>query len=438
MCCRPVKGVVIATRSASKYFSSSSSSSSQQLLRRESVRIFFQLLIAANLVQQVVASAIVGPKGPTIDYCGPECSQTRGIAPTLWGGVVTLVSLTIDAWGFASASEFAWRLLLVFVAGPIMPVWSLIEVLGKAFVGMNLTKKLGKSSFTLAKSNATNIIAQCDVLLGMSEDAATRFPVLHTEQNYSIDVLLTPLEVGNRRESEALVLLNDRGKEALLRADVLPKYEQLRFLQGYSGLAITVSAAQAIGYIYGVIARATEGLQVSPIERICMALSFVVMVKAGLYTVASSCHHPLLLHLPPGSEEAVLEACKETKYDENDELKVEIRTLLYTELVLLLLLALAIIAILHLIGPDTFDALPSFFFGVGLFLQMIIAVLMFGQSIHVPSFLRTKACSIFVVAVCSLVNVAAYSLSAVATIKNWHRSEFDIRSGLSDILPHIG
>jgi uncharacterized membrane protein len=63
---------------------------------------------------------------------------------------------------------------------------------------------------------------------------------------------------------------------------------------------------------------------------------------------------------------------------------------------------------------------------------------MFGQSIHVPSFLRTKACSIFVVAVCSLVNVAAYSLSAVATIKNWHRSEFDIRSGLSDILPHIG
>lgn len=402
--------------------------------RREHCHPSLKLLMALNLAQLVMAL----PKGPVINYCGGTCSETRELAPTIWGGIVTLVSLTIDAWGFASASEFAWRLLLVFVAGPIMPVWSLIEVLGKAFVGMNLTRKLGRSTLTLAKSNATNIIAQCDVLLGMSEDAAIRFPVLHTEQNYSIDVLLTPLEVGNRRDSEALVLLNDRGKEALLRANVLPKYEQLRFLQGYSGLAIAVSATQAFGYIFGVITRATEGLPVSPLERICMALSFIVVTKAGLYTIASSCHHPLLLHVPAEHEESVLDACKDTKYDEDDEFKVELKTLIYTEVVLLLLLSLAVLAISFLLKVSLLDALPTFFFACGLFLQMVIALLMFGKSIHIPDFLRTKMCSITVVALCSVVNVTAYTLASIATVKDWHHSHFDLRSRLSASLPHIG
>jgi len=120
------------------------------------------------------------------------CYQTREIAPNIWGFIVTLLCLTTDAWGFASSSQFAWRLVLVFVAGPIMPVWSLIEVLGKAFVGMALTQKLGKSTMTVAKSNSANIIAQCDVLLGMSEDAATRFPVMHTEQNYRSQPPINP------------------------------------------------------------------------------------------------------------------------------------------------------------------------------------------------------------------------------------------------------
>jgi hypothetical protein len=366
------------------------------------------------------------------------CYQTREIAPNIWGFIVTLLCLTTDAWGFASSSQFAWRLLLVFVAGPIMPVWSLIEVLGKAFVGMNLTQKLGKSTMTVAKSNSANIIAQCDVLLGMSEDAATRFPVMHTEQNYSIDVLLTPLEVGNRRESEALVLLNDRGKEALLRANVLPKYEQLRFLHGYSGLAIAVSAAQALGYIFGVISRAAQTLNVTPIERICMDLSFIVLVKAGLYTIASSCHHPLLLHVPAEHEESVLEACKDTKYNEQDEFNVEIKTLVCTEIVLFILLAISCLGIWHVVTYKILDALPTFFFAFGLFLQMIIALLMFGKSIRIPSLLRTKFCSIFIVAICSMVNVTAYVLAVIATIRDWHSSGFSYKGYLANSLPHIG
>lgn len=372
-------------------------------------------------------------------HCHGECNQTRDLTTHIWGGVVTLITLTIDAWGFASTGEFAWRLLLVFVAGPIMPVWSLIEVIGQAFVGMTITHKLGRSTLTVAKSNATNIIAQCDVLLGVSEEAAARFSMLHTEQNYSIDVLLTPLEVGNRREiSEALILLNDRGKEALLRADVLPKYEQLCFLQGCSGLAIAVSAVQATGYIFGTVTRVSQNLNVTPIERISTALSFIVLVKAGLYTIASSSHHPLLLHIPPDQEDIVVDACKDTKYGDDDEYRVEVKTLICTELVLLLLFTLSVVAIVHLLNHSYFDALPSFFFAFGIFLQMIIAVLMFGKSIRIPKLMRTKFCSILVIALCSMANVAAYSMALVVTVMHWHNNGFDIESHLSNALPYIG
>lgn len=244
--------------------------------------------------------------------------------------------------------------------------------------------------------------------------------------------------MGNRRESEALVLLNDRGKEALLRANVLPKYAQLKFLQGYSGLAIMVSAAQATGYIFGVIARASQGLNATPIERICLSLSFIVLVKAGLYSIASSCHHPLLLHIPAEHEESVIEACKDTKYDEHDERNVEIRTLLCTEFVLAILLGLAIVAIWHVIQVNVFDSLPTFFFAIGLFLQMIIALLMFGKAAHIPAILRTKLCSIVVVAICTCCNLAAYILAIVATVQNWHTSGFSYQSDISCTLPYIG
>lgn len=409
--------------------------------RRRSDRLILVTASTVSLAQLV--TVVYGDGGSTVKLTActrtqHSCYQTREIAPQFWGFIVTLISLTTDAWGFASSSQFAWRLLLVFVAGPIMPVWSLIEVLGKAFVGMNLTSKLGRSSLAIAKSNSANIIAQCDVLLAMSEDAATRFPVSHSEQNYSIDVLLTPLEVGNRRESEALVLLNDRGKEALLRANVLPRYAQLKFLQGYSGLAIAVSAAQATGYIFAVIARVSQGLNITPIERICLSLSFIVLVKAGLYTIASSCHHPLLLHISPDHEESVLEACKDTKYNEQDELIVDIKTLISTEIMLAILLGLSFVAIWHVIHVDMFNSLPSFFFATGLILQMIIALLMFGEAIHIPSVLRTKFCSITVVAICSCCNVTAYVLAIMATVRNWHASEFSVKSDIANSLPHIG
>lgn len=139
--------------------------------RRERVeRLLMGVVMIGSVVQLVAGNSYdQSQKLTACDTGVHNCYQTRQIAPNMWGLIVTLVSLTTDAWGFASSSEFAWRLLLVFVAGPIMPVWSLIEVLGKAFVGMTLTSKLGRSTLTVAKSNSANIIAQCDVLLGMRD-----------------------------------------------------------------------------------------------------------------------------------------------------------------------------------------------------------------------------------------------------------------------------
>lgn len=56
------------------------------------------------------------------------------------------------------------------------------------------------------------------------------------------------------------VNLSNRGELALLRANVLPPYDQLKFLRGSTNLGMTIAGAQAIGYIYGVVVRCGQGL----------------------------------------------------------------------------------------------------------------------------------------------------------------------------------
>lgn len=75
-----------------------------------------------------------------------------------WGLIVMFLSLIIDVWGFVFFLEFVWWLFLVFVVGLIMFVWSLIEVFGKVFVGMNLIKKFGRFMVIVVRSNFVNII----------------------------------------------------------------------------------------------------------------------------------------------------------------------------------------------------------------------------------------------------------------------------------------
>ena len=70
---------------------------------------------------------------------------------------------------------------------------------------------------------------------------------------------------------------------------ILPPYEQLKVLQGSSGLATVISAVQCMGYIYGVLVRTIEGLLVSPIEVVAVTLSIQILIKALLHNIVSLC-----------------------------------------------------------------------------------------------------------------------------------------------------
>lgn len=95
-------------------------------------------------------------------------------------------------------------------------------------------------------------------------------------------------------EAEVRLQLSTVGKEALVEADILPPVDQLKILQGYSGLAVATSALPGMGYIYGILAWVVQGLQVSPLEVIGFFLSTVILVKAVWHCYSSTCHRPLL------------------------------------------------------------------------------------------------------------------------------------------------
>lgn len=52
----------------------------------------------------------------------------------------------------------------------------------------------------------------------------------------------------------------------LLLAEVMPKYDELKFLRSKSESVVIALAIQALGYIYAVVFRTAKGLPVSPLE----------------------------------------------------------------------------------------------------------------------------------------------------------------------------
>lgn len=85
------------------------------------------------------------------------------------------------------------------------------------------------------------------------------------------------------------------------------------------------------------------------IERICMVLSFIVLVKVGLYMIVSSCYYLLFFYVFFEYEESVIEVCKDIKYNENDEFMVEMKIFFCMELVFVIFLVFFVVVIWYVI-----------------------------------------------------------------------------------------
>jgi hypothetical protein len=111
-------------------------------------------------------------------------------------------------------------------------------------------------------------------------------------------------------ENSCLMELKVAGKLALLESSILPDYEQLRFLDGRSGIATLIICVQAIGYVTSIVYKAIHHLPVSPIEAIGFSFSMFVIVHSLVHSLGAPSQCPLVIYLNLIQEQEMIDKCK--------------------------------------------------------------------------------------------------------------------------------
>jgi len=94
------------------------------------------------------------------------------------------------------------------------------------------------------------IISSCNVIVNLSPDVHKEIHNFNVfEDKLPKDYLLEALVIGYKvaDSKEFNFKLTKNGQLALLRSNVLPPYDELKFLQGNSSLGMAIASAQAIG-----------------------------------------------------------------------------------------------------------------------------------------------------------------------------------------------
>lgn len=245
----------------------------------------------------------------------PVCS--RRLVTTVWGCIVTLLALGLDSWGrYKHTASGKVDTVIIFVLGALNPFISFWGVADDAVDYVRMLLKLGKPLLPACYpwgECVVKIIVPSDVVInGLSQPVYEKLRTMETIYASDIEVqdFGNSIVIGKfKDELVNFVPLSLEGKEALLRANVLPTYEILKKLHGHSRLGVVLSTIQAAGYIYGVIFRSVEGLHVSPVEAICLVLNLLLLMKVALHHFSSFLHKPLVLHLDVQNQETFLKEC---------------------------------------------------------------------------------------------------------------------------------
>jgi hypothetical protein len=249
--------------------------------------------------------------------------MTRELVTTVWGGAVTILVLSFDIWSTmkpilteahssTSVKVAEWCIVLIWaVLNPLIVFSKIIE-----FAAWRYYTKRRMPGFTALSllspwtKDPAKIIYGCPVVITVP--AVISISGIFTEPY--MPSLSGAVVIGRgpeeARETKKFCL-HEKGKEVLLQMkNVLPPYDELRVLQGSSGSATIISAAQSGGYIYGVVVRTVQGLPVSPIEVVALTLSIQILIKALLHNIVSSCHRPLHLYLTDDEAHTLADECE--------------------------------------------------------------------------------------------------------------------------------
>jgi len=286
----------------------------------------------------------------------------------------------------------------------------------------------------------TRLVANAPIVLAMSE--STDLPSTHVRGLHDDEYVGDALILGQKTdENSCLMLLSEAGKLALLESTILPNYNQLRFLEGRSGIGALIIGVQAIGYVTSIVYRAIHHLQVSPIEVIGFVHSMFVIVGSGVHSVGVVCQYPLVMYLNPTQEQKMLEKCKSpTRWSDVDDLSCKNAMIRGLVVVGSVVVASTVFVSRQLfLQLGTLDFSGPFIIIAFLVIQLLISISITRRSeSYLSKRLRLEKMKFmsFVGLIYSFVGVV---VSIVATIVNWHTSKYD--SGNPSVihnLPFLG
>lgn len=277
------------------------------------------LLTIAALLSVVSAQTRVENGTQSAEAQRVMCS--RRLVTTVWGCIVTLLALGLDSWGrYKHTAAGKVDTLIIFVLGALNPFISFWGVADDAVDYVRMLSRLGKPLIPACYpwgQCVVKIIVPSDVIInGLSQPMYEKLRGMESIYAGDIEVhdFSSAVVIGKLKDELVNFLpLSLEGKEALLRANVLPTYDTLKKLHGHSRLGVVLSAIQATGYIYAVIFRAAEGLHVSPVEAICLVLNLLLLMKVALHHFSSFLHKPLVLHLDGDDQEKFLKECQKVE-----------------------------------------------------------------------------------------------------------------------------
>ncbi|KAG0561767.1 hypothetical protein KC19_9G090300 [Ceratodon purpureus] len=391
----------------------------------------------ACLWTMVAAQAAARP--PISDPPAREGSP-RELVSTVWGFILNFMALTLDHWGIvknAINGPFlsSGKVVQTIFSDPMLHLYTKLEYA--------LTSCLWRIQWLSTPKESVYIrtLISCKVVVNLSpaayDDFHGKLDKLHEDvevQDFS-DVFVLGNEVLGCNETN--VQLTATGKAMLVKAGVLPPVERLKILQGNSGAAVAVCAAQGGGYIYGILVRVVQGLHVSPIEVIGFYVSIHILVRAVCHYFTSSCHRPLYLFLEDEMEKEFIKKCQEFEGDK--DLSEAYSSLFGSKYKLTYKLAIFVVYSLLCV-------ILVFFLIYGIrstSLRMVIPLIILISSLF-SSFLSTTIFSDklkhFYYYISPILHYFVYIYSLYFTIKYWDSFGYDIpsRGYLSKVLPYIG
>jgi len=387
--------------------------------------------------------------------CDQQCPKTRELVTTIWGGVVTILVLSFDfcsaikpevteAGSSTSEKVKIWCVLLIV---PILsPVLMLSAIIRSAACSYDTRRRMPgltvKSFLSPWTKVPAKIVYGCPVVITVPAVISIPLNFIDTRlagpttPNLSGAVVigLGPKEAQDTKN----VFLGEKGVEVLLQTEnVLPPYDQLRVLQGSSGLATIISAVQSVGYICGVVVRSVQGLPVSPIEVVALTLSIQIFIKALLHNFVSLCHRPLHLHLTHDQAQTFADRC------ENYTADADHKSWVMGPFVVIVVLVSGVVIyyIIHMWHTTRrIMVVPIMLALVGLYLQLYPAWLTISEGHQSETMLDCAFRMVFLMFISALVHAMSYILSLVVTIRYWKADRLDAKTSsiLAHIFPYIG